>query len=385
MYGHGFSGRLRQPRARLVEASVLDVAAGVALTGFAMASIIGSGHSPVLAPAVAVATLPVAWRRRAPFGCTIAFLCGIALSAAVTPDAVRCGAVFPAGFLIAYSVGFRCDLAAALCGLLIVLAGLLLESVTDSRIDITVFPFLGLLTVGVWSGSRVVRSRSLLAGALLDRTRSLERQREETARMAVDVEKLRIASDLDLVARDRIGRMVDLATGGERAAGSDPALSHEAFAGIERSGRESLDEMRGLLGVLKAEDPGTLAPRPTLAQVDVLVSQARAGGHVVEFDLEGKPRPLPEEIEVSGYRILQHLLTTSLAAGGAGPVTVQLRYAPDGLSLEVTADTNADEHDEALTAARERTSVHGGTFTVGFPTSGRRRMRAHLPAAVAHA
>ncbi len=203
--------------------------------------------------------------------------------------------------------------------------------------------------------------------------------------MAVDVEKLRVASDLDLVARDRVRRMVDLATTGERAAGFDPALTHDAFSGIERSGRESLDEMRGLLGVLNVEGPGTLAPRPTLAQVDVLLAQARAGGHVVEFDLEGKPRPLPEEIEVSAYRILQHLLTTSLASGSPGPVTVALRYAPDGLSLEVTADASADEPDEALTAARERTSVHGGTFTVGVPGPGRRRMRAHLPAAVAHA
>ncbi len=49
----------------------------------------------------------------------------------------------------------------------------------------------------------------------------------------------------------------------------------------------------------------------------------------MQFDLQGEPRPLPQEIEVSGYRILQHLLTTSLAAGAGGPVAVHLRYAPD--------------------------------------------------------
>ncbi len=203
--------------------------------------------------------------------------------------------------------------------------------------------------------------------------------------MAVDVEKLRVASDLNLVARDRLGRMVDLADGGERAAGSDPAVAREAFAGIERSGRESLNEMRGLLGVLRSDDPGTLAPRPTLAQIDVLIAQARAGGHTVQFALAGEARPLPEEIEVSGYRILQQLLATSLAAASSGPVTVALRYAPDGLSLEVTGDASGEDHEEALAAARERTSVHGGTLTIGFPSPGRRQLRAHLPAAVAHA
>jgi glucose-6-phosphate-specific signal transduction histidine kinase len=384
MGGSSFWARSRIPRDRLDGASVLDLAGALTLTGLALAMVIGSGHSPALAPAVALATMPVAWRRRAPLGCTIVFFAGIALSALATPNAVRCGAVFPAGLLIAYSLGFRCERGTAVYGLGIVLAGLLLESGTDSRIDVTVFPVIGVLTVGVWGGGRLVRSRSHLAGQLAARTRTLERQREETAQMAVDVEKLRVASDLDLLARERVGEIVDLADAGERAAGSDPAAALEAFAGIERFGRASLNEMRGLLGVLRSDDPESLTPRPTLSQIESLLAQARAGGRVVEFDLEGEPRLLPEEIEVSGYRILQYLLTTSLAAGTSGPVAVHLHYAPDGLSLAVTGDATEVDRDDALAAARERTSVHGGTFTVGFPSPGRRRLRAHLPAAVAH-
>jgi signal transduction histidine kinase len=380
-----FSGRLRTPRERLGGASVLDLAGAIALTALAIAMVIGSGHSPALAPAVALATMPVAWRRRAPLACTFAFLAGVALSAVVTPNAVRCGAVYPAGLLIAYSVGFRCERNVALGGLVVVLAGLLLESVTDSRVDITVFPFIGVLTLGVWGGGRVVRARRRLGDALVDGTRTLVRQREETAEMAVDVEKLRVASDLDLLARERVAGIVDLADAGERAAGSDPGAVRESFAGIERSGRESLNEMRGLLGVLRSDEPGTLAPRPTLAQIESLLAQARAGGHVVQFDREGEPRRFPEEIEVSGYRILQHLLTTSLAAGSGGPVAVHLRYASDGLSLEVTGDATGKDRDEELAAARERTSVHGGTFTIAFPSPGRRRLRAHLPVAAARA
>ncbi len=377
--------RLRSPRDRLGGASVLDLSGAATLTALALAMVISSGHSPALAPAVALATMPVSWRRRAPFGCTIAFLAGVALSAVATPNAIRCGAVYPAGFLIAYSVGLRCERAGASRGLGIVLTGLLLESVTDSRVDITVFPFIGILTLGVWGGGRMIRSRSRLADDLVARTRTLERQREETAQMAVDVEKLRIAADLDLVARERVAGIVDLAGAGERAAGSDPVAARDAFAGIERSGRESLNQMRGLLGVLRSDEPGGLAPRPTLAQVESLLAQARAGGRVVHFDLEGATRQLPEEIEVSGYRILQHMLATSLAAGNGGPVVVHLRYTPDGLSLEVTGDVLGESRDGALAAARERASVHGGTFTIAFPSPGRRLLRAHLPAAAARA
>lgn len=369
---------------RLGGASVLDLSGAIALTALAMAMVISSGHSPALAPAVALATMPVAWRRRAPMGCAVGFLAGVALSAVATPHAVRCGAVYPAGFLVAYSVAFRCERARALRGLGVVLVGVLLESVTDSRVDITVFPAIGILTLGVWVGGRVVRSRSHLASELVERTRTLERQREETAQMAVDVEKLRLASDLDLVARERVAGIVELAAGGARAVGSDPVTAREAFADIERSGRDSLNDMRGLLGVLRSDEPGTLAPRPTLAEIDGLMAQARAGGRVVHFALEGEPCPLPQEIEVSGYRILQHLLTTSLAAGHGGSVAVHLRYSPDGLSLAVTGDASGQDRDEALAAARERTSVLGGTFTIGFPSPGRRLLRAHLPVAGAH-
>lgn len=382
---HRFWRRVRAPRARLGGISELDLSGATVLTGLAIAMVVGSGHSPALAPAVAIATMPVGWRRRAPLGCAGAFLAGVALSALATPNAVRCGAVFPAGFLIAYSVGFRRERAVALLGLALVLAGLLLESVTDSRIDITVFPFVGFLTFAVWGGSRAVRSRTRLAGALAERTRTLERQREETAQMAVDVEKLRVAADLDLTVRERVAGIIDLADVGEQAARSDPPAAREAFAGIERSGRESLNEMRGLLGVLRTDEPGRLAPRPTLAQIDSLLAQARAGGRAVEFDLEGEPRPLPQEIDVSGYRILQHLLTTCLTAGNGGPVTVHVRYALDGLSLAVTGDASGVDRDEALAAARARTAVHGGTFTIDFPNPGRRLLRAHLPAAAARA
>jgi signal transduction histidine kinase len=313
-------------------------------------------------------------------------MAGVVISGLVTHSGVRCASVIPVGLLIAYSIGLRCERARALQGVGVVLAGQLLESVTDGQIDITVFPFVAVLTVGIWGAGRVVRSRTEAADALAARTRALERQREQTARLAVDVEKLRVASDLDLTARERVAEIVRQADAGESAAGVDPDGTREAFAGIERSGRQSLNEMRSLLGVLRSDEHGDLAPRPTLAQVDALLAQARAGGHVAELVVDGEPRPLPEAIEVSAYSIMQQLIAASVAGRSGGTLTVRLRYAPDSIVVEVTGDAFDDaDQTEALVAVRERAAVHGGAFTIETPAAGRRLLRARLPAAVAHA
>ena len=261
----------------------------------------------------------------------------------------------------------------------------LLESVTDARVDITAFPFIGVLTFGAWSAGAVARSRAHLKARLVQQTHALERQREETARLAVDMEKVRIASDLEFGARERVADLINVAEASERTVHSDPELAYQAFAEIERSGRETLNEMRGLLGVLRSDQPRELGPPPTLAEIDSLLTQARDGGRVVEFAVDGHAQQLPAEIEVAGYRILQYLLATVIGADDHAAITVVLRYTPQNLSLEVTGGTFDEDSQEALLAARERASVHAGTVTVEHATHDRRLLRALLPVAVTHA
>lgn len=388
----GLRGRLQAPHEALKGASALDLLGVLMLTSLGVVSLTSSRvghHQPAgfgSSLTVALAILPVAWRRRAPVGCAIAFVVGVGLSAVATHSGVRCAAVYPAGMLIGYSIGARREGVTAQQGIGVVLAGQLLESGTDHQVSLAVFPFIAALTLGIWWAGGVVRSRGRVADALVERTLALERQREDTARLAVDVEKLRVAGDLDLVARDRVAEIVKLADAGELAAASDPVATREAFAGIERSGRESLNEMRGLLGVLRSDERGERSPRPTLAEIDGLLDRARAGGHAVELGIEGEPRPLPDEIEVSGYSIVQQLLAASLAAGNERPVTVCVRYGSDGLEIEVVGDAcDSAAQTESLLAVRERASVHGGTLTIETSIPGRRLLRARLPGAAAHA
>jgi signal transduction histidine kinase len=240
------------------------------------------------------------------------------------------------------------------------------------------------LCIGIWAGGRLVRSRDRVAQELAERSRLLERQREQTAQLAVEVERTRLASELDSAARVRVREMIELAELGELAQPHDPGRAQEAFARIERMGRESLNEMRGLLGVLRGDERGKRSPRPTLAQIETLLGEARRGGRLVDLEVKGERRPLPSGVELAAYRTLQHAMVAVRGVDGE-PATIELRYMAGALELEVHGFlTDGASADAAMMAARERIAAHGGTFSADSPTVGRRVLRAHLPVPAAH-
>ena len=222
-----------------------------------------------------------------------------------------------------------------------------------------------------------------MAEQLAERSRLLERQREQTAELAVEVERTRLASDLDAAARVRVREIVELADSGERSVGADPDHVRDAFSRIELAGRESLNELRGLLGVLRSDERGKRAPRPTLAEIETLLADSRAGGRLVELEVEGERRPLPGGVELAAYRAVQHALV-AVHGGDGEPATVQLRYFPGALELVVRGiATEGSSADAALAAARERVMAHGGSFTADTARPRGRVLRAHLPVAAA--
>src|SRR5215207_7966448 len=258
----------------------------------------GTDLDTVLLPAV---VLPILLRRRSPLLAAAAFAAGCVVSGIPTFDQFRLVAAVPAALLIVFSVAARADRARALAGLGLVLAGLVFIGLTDvaqrqadeggvATFVLFSFP----VSLAVWGGGRLVRSRELVAEQLRERSRLQERRREQTAELAVEVERTRLASDLDRAARDRVREIVALAERADRA----------SFARIERQARESLNEMRGLLDLLRSDERSGRAPRPTLAQVDRLLTDARAGGRLVELEVAGDRRPLPGSLELAAYRAL---------------------------------------------------------------------------------
>jgi signal transduction histidine kinase len=336
----------------------------------------GTVWDSILLPAV---ILPVLLRRREPFAAAVLLAAGCVVSGIPTFDQFRLAAAIPAGMLIAYSVATRADRPRAELGLALVLAGMVFIGFTDVVLEdeggpgaMILFSFP--LCTGTWVAGGIVRSRERVAEQLRERSLMLERQREEIAALAVEVERTRLASDLDVAARSRVRELVELAGAAERR---DDA--HETFGQIERFARESLNELRGLLGVLRSDERGRRAPSPTLAELDTLLGEARAGGRLVNFDVEGERRPLPPGVELTAYRAVQHALV-AVRGDASEPATVQLRYLPTTLDLEVRGfPIDGGGAAAAVAAARERVMAYGGTFDSLSDAPARRVLRARLP------
>jgi signal transduction histidine kinase len=159
---------------------------------------------------------------------------------------------------------------------------------------------------------------------------------------------------------------------------------------IERTGHQALEEMRRLLGMLKASDEDlTLAPQPSLERLHTLVEHVRAAGLPVEVVVEGEPTELPPGVDLSAYRIVQEALTNALKHAGPARARVTVRYGLDELELEIADDGagtgDGDGSGHGLVGMRERVSVYGGELHAGQLSGGGYALRARLPLGSARA
>jgi signal transduction histidine kinase len=230
---------------------------------------------------------------------------------------------------------------------------------------------------------RLLRSRAALNRALREKAALLERHREDAAGRAVLDERTRIAGELHDVVAHALSAMTVQATGARRLALTRPELARAAFGAIENAGREALDELRRLLGVLRREDAElTLTPQPSLRHVGSLVRRTTSAGLPVTLKLEGDVRDLPAGIDVTAYRVVQDALAAALSVGGAGRAEVRLRFSAGALEILVRDDgwVGANTATRPLIGIRERVTLHGGRFTSGARlTSGGHVVRATLP------
>ena len=197
-------------------------------------------------------------------------------------------------------------------------------------------------------------------------------------------ERARIARELHDVVAHSISVMVLQARGGRRVLESEPTDAREAFAVIESTGQQALDEMRRLVGMLRSgEKTLPLAPQPSLKEVGMLVEQVRAAGLPVQLDIEGEPRDLPPGVDLSAFRIVQEALTNALTHAGPARARVVLRYRADELELEISDDGTGDGSGSGsgygLVGMRERVSVYGGELQAGRQPGGGYALRVRLP------
>jgi signal transduction histidine kinase len=225
---------------------------------------------------------------------------------------------------------------------------------------------------------RVLRHRARLNRTLVEKTRRLERERVDSATVAAEQERTRIAGELHDVVAHALSAMVVQASGARRLAERNPARAGDAFLAVEHSGREALTEIRSLLGVLRREDEElAFAPQPSLRHVETLLRKARASGLPVDLAVEGDARDLPIGLDLTAYRVVQEALREALENGHAGGARVRLRYGSDHVEVEVADDGGGAAR--PLPGIRERVALSGGQLRAGARRDGGHVVRARLP------
>jgi signal transduction histidine kinase len=219
--------------------------------------------------------------------------------------------------------------------------------------------------------------------------RSLEREREETARLAVVAERMRIARDLHDAAGHGVTAISLQAATGLKMLEEDGDVdeARAVLKEIKRTSRIALEDMRKLLGLLRPSDSThPERDRVSLSHLDVMIGECRAAGLTVNVERAGDSGPLPPILDQTAYRIIQEALTNVLKHAGPGATaSVRLSFDPTSVELEVTDDGPGTVGGVAvgtrrgLIGMRERVELFGGRFSAGPAEHGGFRVFARLP------
>jgi signal transduction histidine kinase len=335
----------------------------------------------------AALTVPLLWRRRAPLPMAIAVMTvALAQTLWLTPPPDVAAAVGVAATSM-FSLGHHAEPRPGLAGICISAAIATVMGAVYDPGDI-VFPVVFFFVLP-WTAGRALRSRLLLTRELAEKAARLEADREERAARAVADERARIARELHDVVAHSLTVMVIQAGAARRLVDRDPDRVVEAAATIRQMGREALDEMRRLVGVLGDEGGGqpALAPQPTMADLESLVERARGAGLEVELSVHGERAELPPGVDLSAYRVVQEALTNTVKHSGARRASVSVTYGEDELELCV-ADDGAGSPDgpapvpsggHGLVGMRERVTLYGGELHAGARDGGGFEVRARFP------
>ena len=367
-----------------------------AVVAFALAAIsVGSllvrddpswgANRPVAVLLALASTVPVAWRSQWPIAAAV--IVSAANGGCMIAAAPHQGAFQPfvALVLVAYSLGSNTTgravvlAPAASLAFLAVLGGIAISRGQDSG---NVVPSTVWL-VATWFVGRLMRRWRRRAAELEDLTHRLDAQRELQAQAAVAVERARIARELHDVIAHNVSMMVVQAGAAARVLEGNQQDVRTALDAIEGTGRQTVDEMRRLIGVVRSDDGLALSPQPTLRDLERLIANVRDAGLPVELRVEGSPVPLPPGIDLSAYRIVQEALTNALKHAGRAHATVVVRYERGAVEVEVTDDGEGPGTDtgtgHGLVGMRERVALWGGELEAGRRAGGGFEIRARLP------
>jgi signal transduction histidine kinase len=384
----------RDPRVLidLVVATVVTVLSAFEVAATSAEPLPGERTADALAYALVIAgSLCLVWRRRTP----------IAVLAIVTVVLVAFwlrgyGALMSVlGLPALYAVAAHAEhrrrawwaMATAFVVLLVAASASVLDR-PDGFAYLQLFSMAAFLIAAAAAGV-LIRNRERIFVDTERRAAAAEADRLVEAERAVVRERARIAREMHDVVAHAMSVIAVQAAAGREIAHANPDKAAEVFARIETVGRESLTELRRMLGVLRdtGDDDASLSPQPGIADIPTAVARSSAIGVTAELVIVGQQHPLAPGIELAAFRIVQEGLTNVRKhAGASASATVRISYEPNDLVVEVTDDGRGAATSlsgvgsgNGLIGMRERVEIYGGHFTAGPRVGGGYGVRAVLP------
>ncbi|MEZ7668380.1 histidine kinase [Rothia sp. 27098_8_27] len=375
-------------------------------------------------------TTALYFRYRFPYGSIYVIIAALCLTLVEPfPDslAITC---YPPVSLAAYHIGRHWTRRARFRGLILGWVGALAVTVQASLSflyhwdDIPARIFISLM-LGVLCGSIFTvfwflgdsrRMRELRSEEFKERARRLEYEQEQERRLAAQDERTRIAREMHDIVAHSLSSIISQADGARYAAASartaraqqaqqqteqaeqssraqsEPDIAEQTLELIAETARDSLTQMRSLLGLLRTDEATAYAPVPTLNDVPALVEQSRRAGLPVTFTgiTGAMARPLPQGAELAAYRTVQEALTNALKHSPGAATTVTIHWGDEGLQLQVQNEPVSAvtaQHiarpvpgsGNGLRGMSERIALYHGALTYGLQPDGSWLVEAALP------
>ncbi|MEU8993825.1 histidine kinase [Streptomyces caniferus] len=214
---------------------------------------------------------------------------------------------------------------------------------------------------------------------------------EERSRRTLLEERALIARELhDVVAHHMSVIAIQAEAAPYRVENTPPELA-TSFSTIRENAVAALAELRRILGVVRSADPDAFAehdpeaPQPTLASLDALLDSVRSAGLTVEAVVTGAPRPLPQGVELSAYRIVQEGLSNALRHSPGADARVEISYVLGGLGVRIVNGAPSrlakpsPGAGHGVLGMRERVQMLGGEMTADRTEDGGFEVAAFIP------
>ncbi|MEU7991724.1 sensor histidine kinase [Rothia amarae] len=260
-----------------------------------------------------------------------------------------------------------------------------------------------------WLVGNTLRLSEIRQLQLEERTRQLEYEREQERQLAAQDERARIAREMHDIVAHSLSSIITQADGARYAAQAESTTSSNseetqkissypptesveirALETISSTARESLGQMRQLLGVLRTTEGTRLEPLPALRNIPQLIEQMRAAGFNVAFSdtiSESEIADLlPSGAELVAYRVVQESLTNIRKhAASADKVEVTLSAYHESLTIRIKNSPPAQTDEplpgsrRGLLGMRERINLYQGTLHYGELADGGFVLEATIP------